>query len=160
MGAGRTPRACTPARRRDRGSKGQGGRARRGITRPAQADCGRESVRGSPRGRSGRPSRPVPDCPGLHPCPREGGAISAPNKRGRLCRSEAKASRQSRDRSKRHPQEGQHRAASWRDPGPSASGERHISIFARGIDATGRDAARLGSREPGAALAARAYASL
>src|SRR5216683_326682 len=26
MGAGRTPRACTPARRRDRGSKGQGGR--------------------------------------------------------------------------------------------------------------------------------------
>src|SRR5216683_326683 len=25
-----------------------------------------------PRGRSGRPPRPVPDLPGLHPCPREG----------------------------------------------------------------------------------------
>ena len=77
-----------------------------------------------PRGRSGRPPRPVPDLPRLHPCPREGGAISNPNKKGRLCRSEAKASRQSRDRLKRHPQEGQHSAASWRDPGPSASGER------------------------------------
>src|SRR6266849_4497081 len=32
------PRACTPARRRDRGSKGQGRPGRRGITRPAQAD--------------------------------------------------------------------------------------------------------------------------
>jgi hypothetical protein len=101
-----------------------------------------------PRGRSGRPPRPVPDLPGLHPCPREGGAISNPNKKGRLCRSEAEASRQSRDRLKRHPQEGQHSAASWRDPGPSASGERHS--IARGIEAEGRDALRLGSRKPGA----------
>lgn len=51
----------------------------------------------------------------------------APKQKGRLRRSEAKASRQSRDRSKRHPQEGQHSAAAWRDPGPSASGERHVS---------------------------------
>src|ERR1700710_2197466 len=39
-------------------------------------------------------------------------------------------------------------------PRASASGERHI--IARGIEADGRDALRLGSREPGAALAARA----
>ena len=40
-------------------------------------------------------------------------------------------------------------------PRASASGERHI--IARGIEAEGRDAAlRLGSREPGAAIAARA----
>ena len=40
-------------------------------------------------------------------------------------------------------------------PRTSASGERHI--IARGIEAEGRDAAlRLGSREPGAAIAARA----
>src|SRR5216683_4136523 len=34
-----------------------------------------------PRGRSGRPPRPVPDLPGLHPCPREGGALNANRKR-------------------------------------------------------------------------------
>jgi hypothetical protein len=157
MGAGRTPRACTPARQRDRGSKGQGGRARRGITRPAQADCGRESVRAvRAEGRGDRPgrSRIVRD----FTLARARAEPLAPKQKGRLRRSEAKVSRQSRDRLKRHPQEGQHRAAVWRDPGPSASGERHISIFARGIDATGRDAARLGSREPGAALAARSQA--
>src|SRR6266699_6914261 len=107
-----------------------------------------------PRGRSGRPPRPVPDLPGLHPCPREGGAISNPNKKGRLCRSEAEASRQSRDRLKRHPQEGQHSAASWRDPGPSASGERlnrAITCCAMGLKPTDRDVSRLGSRKPGAA---------
>src|SRR6266849_8883427 len=32
----------------------------------------RAFVPGGPRGRSGRPPRPVPDLPGLHPCPREG----------------------------------------------------------------------------------------
>jgi hypothetical protein len=101
-----------------------------------------------PRGRSGRPPRPVPDPPGLHPCPRDGGALCPQTEKGRLCRSEAKASRRSRDRLKRHPQEGQHSAASWRDPGPSASGERHS--IARGIEAEGRDALRLGSRKPGA----------
>jgi hypothetical protein len=78
-----------------------------------------------------RPPRPVPDPPGLHPCPRDGGALCPQTEKGRLCRSEAKASRRSRDRLKRHPQEGQHSAASWRDPGPSASGERHS--IARGI---------------------------
>ena len=91
--------------------------------------------------------RPIPDLPGLHPCPRDGGALSSQTEKGRLCRSEAKASRQSRDRLKRHPQEGQHSAASWRDPGPSASGERHR--FSReGSKPIGRDASRLGSREP------------
>jgi hypothetical protein len=75
----------------------------------------------------------APAVPGLHPCPRESGALSTQTEKGRLCRSEAKASRQSRDRLKRHPQEGQHSAAPWRDPGPSASGERHS--IARGIEA-------------------------
>jgi hypothetical protein len=83
-----------------------------------------------------RPPRPVPDPPGLHRCPRDGGALSSQTEKGRLRRSEAKASRQSRDRLKRHPQEGQHSAASWRDPGPSASGERHS--IARGIEADRR----------------------
>src|SRR6266702_6791133 len=143
------PRACTPARRRDRGSKGKGGRGGGGSPGlHKRISLVRAFVPGGPRGRSGRPPRPVPDLPGLHPCPREGGAISDPNKKGRLCRSEAKASRQSRDRLKRHPQEGQHSAASWRDPGPSASGERHS--IARGIEADGRDALRLGSRKSGA----------
>src|SRR6266851_3719128 len=35
-----------------------------------------------PRGRSGRPPRPVPDLPGLHPCPREGGALNSKQKKG------------------------------------------------------------------------------
>src|SRR5712692_4520344 len=63
------PRACTPARRRDRGSKGKGGRG--GSFRTWRS-----------RGRSGTPPRPVPDLPGLHPCPREGGALSSKQKKG------------------------------------------------------------------------------
>src|SRR6266849_10102514 len=42
----------------------------------------RAFVPGGPRGRSGRPPRPVPDLPGLHPCPREGGALSSKQKKG------------------------------------------------------------------------------
>src|SRR5712672_634340 len=101
-----------------------------------------------------RPPRPVPDPPALHPCPRDGGALCSQTEKGRLCRSEAKASRQSRDRLNRHPQEGQHSAASWRDPGPSASGERlnrAITCCAMGLKLTDRDVSRLGSRKPGAA---------
>src|SRR5712671_3812708 len=100
----------------------------------------------SPTG-DARPPGPVPDLPGLHPCPREGGALSSQTEKGRLCRSEAKASRQSRDRLKRHPQEGQHSAASWRDPGPSASGERlnrAITCCAMGLKLT--DRGRLAAR--------------
>src|SRR6266702_8017351 len=92
------PRACTPARRRDRGSKGKGGRGGGGSPdlhkRMSALNgfglCG-------PRGRSGRPPRPVPDLPGLHPCPREGGALSSKQKKG-VCTAAKKASRQSRDR--------------------------------------------------------------
>jgi hypothetical protein len=36
--------------------------------------------------------------PGLHPCRREGGALSPSTEKGRPCRSEAEGSRQSRDR--------------------------------------------------------------
>jgi hypothetical protein len=149
------PRACTPARRRDWGSKGKGGRGGGGSP-GLHKRISAVSVSGfcGPRGRSGRPPRPVPDLPGLHPCPREGGALSSQIEKGRLCRSEAEASRQSRDRLKRHPQEGQHSAASWGDPGPSASGERlnrAITCCAMGLKPTDRDVSRLGSRKPGAA---------
>ena len=47
------------------------------------------------------------------------------------------------------------RRGTRRDPGPSASGEGYV-IAREGSKPHGRDAARLGSREPGAALAARA----
>jgi hypothetical protein len=149
------PRACNPARRRDRGSKGKGGRGGGGSPGlHKRISVVRPFVPGGPRGRSGRPPRPVPDLPGLHPCPREGGALSSQKEKGRLCRSEAEASRQSRDRLKRHPQEGQHSAASWRDPGPSASGERlnrAITCRAMGLKPTDRDVSRLCSQKPGAA---------
>jgi len=57
LGCSAAPR-CSPARRRDRGSKAQGRLGRRGITRPAQADGGLTTVRSThPRGRSGRPFR-------------------------------------------------------------------------------------------------------
>jgi hypothetical protein len=155
MGAVRTPRACTlpvgetgvaRARAAGRGGGSPGLHKRIAVVRAFGA------VRAEGRGdRPGR-SRIVRD----FTLARAKAEPLTPKQKGRLRRSEAKVSRQSQDRLKRHPQEGQHSAATWRDPGPSASGERHISIFARGIEATGRDAARLGSREPGAALAARA----
>ena len=123
---------------------------------PSGSSCVRD---GSPKGedqRSGASAQPTarsrretPDRPSRSrifrdfTCPREGGALSSQTEKGRLCRSEAKASRQSRDRLKRHPQEGQHSAAAWRDPGPSASGERHV--IARGDR----------SRRPRPSLAAR-----
>jgi hypothetical protein len=47
------------------------------------------------------------------------------------------------------------RRGTRRDPGPSASGEGYV-IAREGSKPHGRDAARLGSREPGAALATRA----
>ena len=88
MGARRAPRACAPARRRDRGSKGKRGRAEGdhpACTSRLQCDNGPQRHL---RGRSGRPPRPVPDLPGLHPCSREGGALSSQTERGRLRRSE------------------------------------------------------------------------
>src|SRR5260370_18243590 len=76
------PRACTPARRRDRGSKGKGGRGGGGSPGlHKRISVVRVFVPGGPRGRSGRPPRPVPDLPGLHPCPREGGALSSKQKK-------------------------------------------------------------------------------
>lgn len=47
------------------------------------------------------------------------------------------------------------RVGSAAGPGPSAFGEGHL-IPREGSKPYGRDAARLGSREPGAAIAARA----
>ena len=107
-------------------------------------------------GLGGRRQRaaPGPGSTGTSTLPAQGRSPEHPNKKGRLCRSEAKASRQSRDRLKRHPQEGQHSAASWRDPGPSASGERlnrAITCCAMGLEPTDRDVSRLGSQKPGAA---------
>jgi hypothetical protein len=64
----------------------------------------------------------------------------------------------SRDRSRRHPQEGQHRAGAERGGTRDRVPPARDPLCARGIEATGRDAARLGSREPGAAVAARAQA--
>jgi len=91
--------------------------ARRGEDQRSGAQRSRQP---GPAGRR-QTARPSPESSGTHPCPREGGALSTQTKKGRLCRSEAKASRLSRDRLKMHPQEGQHSAASLRDPGPSAS---------------------------------------
>jgi hypothetical protein len=128
---------------------------RRGITRPAQADFTCEGFR------TWRSARKVGEtAPGRSRIFRDFTLARAraeplgPNRKGRLCRSEAEASRQSRDRLRRHPQEGQHSAASWRDPGPSASGERlnrAITCCAMGLKPTDRDVSRLGSRKPGAA---------
>jgi hypothetical protein len=50
-----------------------------------------------------------PGSTGTSPLPASGAL--PPKQKGRLCRSEAKASRQSRDQLKRHPQDGQHSAA-------------------------------------------------
>src|SRR5713101_8790206 len=62
QGVQSAPRACTPARRRDRGSKGKGGRGGGGSPGlHKRISLVRAFVPGGPRGRSGRPPRPVPD---------------------------------------------------------------------------------------------------
>jgi len=80
------------------------------------------------RGRSGRPPRPVPDLPGLHPCPREGGALSRSTEKT-ISESASGAIRGPRDRLRGQPQERQHSAAEGgtRDRLPPASGTRGTS---------------------------------
>src|SRR5882672_10705169 len=86
------PCACTPARRRDRGSKGKGGRGGGGSPGlHKRISLVRAFVPGGPRGRSGRPPRPVPDLPGLHPCPREGGALPCPFASKKMCENPRRA---------------------------------------------------------------------
>jgi hypothetical protein len=132
-------RACAPARRRDRGSKGKRGRAEGdhpACTSGFQSDNGPQRL---PRGRSGRPPRPVPDLPGLHACLREGGALSSRTKQRPLGRSEAKVSRQLRDRTKKAPAGGSAELpplGGTRDRVPPASD----TLLTRRIDAIGRDA--------------------
>jgi hypothetical protein len=121
-------RACSPARRRDRGSKGKRGRAEGdhpACTRGFQCDNGPHDFRAEGRGdRRGR-SRIFRDftlaCARAEPLARE-------QNRG-VCAAAKRRPAGSRETGlKRHPQEGQRSAASWRDPGPSASGERHVSL--------------------------------
>jgi len=145
------PRACTPARRRDRGSKARAAGAE-GITRPAQAACGCGSPSGSAVRAEGRGDpRPVPDLPGLHPCRARAEPLAPNRKRASVPQRSEGQSAVARP-VKKAPQEGQHSAASWRDPGPSASGERlnrATTCCAMGLKLTDRDVSRLGSRKPG-----------
>src|ERR1700730_3059724 len=95
---------CAPARRRDRGSKGKGGRGgggSPGLHKRIPVVRAFGAVRAEGRGdRSGR-SRSFP---GLHPCPREGGALSG-QKEGRMGAAPAETIRQPRNRLKEQPQE-------------------------------------------------------
>lgn len=128
---------------------------RRGITRPAQADCNLTTVRNDVRaeGRGNRRGRSRIFA-GLHACLREGGALSSRTNKG-VCTAAKRRSAGSRETGlKRHPQEGQHSAASWRDPGPSASGERHVTR-AKDRRHRPRRFQRRGSREPGPPMRTR-----
>src|SRR5713226_9093590 len=83
QGVQSAPRACTPARRRDRGSKGKGGRGGGGSPGLHKRIAAVEALPALPSARKvGETARPVPDLPGLHPCPREGGALSSKQKKG------------------------------------------------------------------------------
>jgi hypothetical protein len=132
-------RACAPARRRDRGSKGKRGRAEGdhpACTSGLQCGNGLHDFRAEGRGdRRGR-SRIFRDftlaCARAEPLARE-------QNRGVCAAAKRSPAGGRKTGLKRHPQEGQRSAASWRDPGPSASGERHVSLPRR-IDAIGRDA--------------------
>jgi len=86
----------------------------------AHFTCEVLSYRG-PRGGRGD-ARPVPDLAGTSPCPREGGP-EHPNNKGSVPPRSVGPVGVARPL-KRHPRRVQHSAASWRDPGPSASGER------------------------------------
>jgi hypothetical protein len=74
----RSPR-WNPARRRDRGSKGKGGRGGGGSPGLHKRTLN-VRVSGVVLRAEGRSPRPVPDLPGLHPCRREGGALSSQKK--------------------------------------------------------------------------------
>src|SRR5579872_808846 len=113
---------------------------RRGITRPAQADCNVTTVRNDTcaEGRGDRRGQSRIFA-GLHACLREGRALSSRTNKG-ACTAAKRRSAGSRETGlKRHPQEGQRSCrplGGTRDRVPPASD----ALFARRIDAIGRDA--------------------
>lgn len=68
---------------------GQGGGGSPGLHKRIAAVKALPACR--PRGRLGRPPRPVPDLPGLHPCRREGGALPCPFASKKMCENPRRA---------------------------------------------------------------------
>jgi hypothetical protein len=130
MGAG-APRACAPARRRDRGSKGKGGRDGGESPGLHKRISGGEESSGFALRAEGRGDRPGRSriFEGLHPCPREGGALSPSTKKKRISESASEAIRRPRDRLKGQPQERSIAPplGGTRDRPPPASGSRATS---------------------------------
>jgi hypothetical protein len=129
MGAG-APRACAPARRRDRGSKGKGGRDGGESPGLHKRISGGEESSGFALRAEGRGDRPGRSriFEGLHPCPREGGALSPSTKKAHQRKRKRSHSQAARP-VKRAAAGAQHSAAFRRDAGSTAPGERLKSDF-------------------------------